>query len=131
MHFEFIKRPQDVPALESSARRLWEEVTDVSLTERQGAELFNASSIVARVARMDPTAPTQNMDGSPGANWPLNIVSAINTIEDKVNEIKGLITAPAPVEVDYAALAAALRPIVADEVVKALNRTALSVEPAP
>jgi hypothetical protein len=128
MHFEFVRRPQDVPALEAKALRLWEAVKAVTPQDIQQI----AGAVWAHVIGSD------NLGVTSGADWWIKrgeiAARGVGTVIEKVDALAGQIQAPAPVQIDYAQLAAALKPVVHAAVAEVLARTDVEIvvnQPSP
>lgn len=130
MHFEFIRPPSVVSALTNRARQLWEAIMGQAQTE---ALIWNVASMVGALVQERTTADQKRFGetdaGQPGADLGLPIVTSVQTLKSNVaalgtrlSRIEQKIEAPAPVAVDVVDLAAALRPIIKQEVEKALGR---------
>lgn len=129
MHFEFIKRPADVGALTRDAQALWEEIMSEAQTN---ALAFNTASMLGALVEQRTTAPQKDWqdpgigNASPSIALPLvttivNTASAVTALGTQLDEIEAKIETPAPVQVDVAELAAALRPIILQVVAEVLS----------
>lgn len=114
MHFEFVKTPAAVPALEMQARKLWEELAMTTLDDRMSG-VFGGRTFAEGI--QDTLFIVEGRGGS----FLAPTLRSISTRVDQIASAVADLTAPPAPTIDYAQLAAAIRGIVREELAEVLG----------